>query len=128
MIRKRVLICDDDQDILEVTKLILQAQGFEVSVHSECDDIINLVEIVKPDIILMDHRIPSLGGVTLAKMLKAHSDYRKIPLLIFSANSDIDKVVTDAGADGFLRKPFDIEEIVKILTVHLSQSGENPDL
>lgn len=118
---KRVLICDDDPDILEVTKLILRSKGFEVETRCNCDDIITLVELIKPDIILMDHKIPELGGIKLTGILKQHNIYGKIPVLIFSANSDIEKIVITAGADGFLRKPFDIDVLENTLNHYIDK-------
>lgn len=118
---KRVLICDDDPDILEVTKLILQSKGFEVETRFNCDDIITLVELTKPNIILMDHKIPEFGGIKITGILKAHEIHNKIPVLIFSANSDIEKIVAGAGADGFLKKPFDIEHLEKTLNHYIDK-------
>jgi len=116
--KKNVMICDDDQDILEVTSLILQEKGYQVKTYTDCNHIFNKVEETKPDIILMDLWIPDLGGANVTMLLKNSEKTKNIPIVIFSANNDIEKVALDAGADGFLKKPFDINALEKVIEVH----------
>ncbi|HET6242979.1 MAG: response regulator [Bacteroidetes bacterium] len=108
--KKCILICDDDIDILEVTKIVLQ-KSFKVETLTHCNDIFKNYEKYKPDLILMDLWIPDMGGEAITRLLKSSSKTKKTPVIIFSANNDIEKVSFNAGADGFLRKPFDIKTL-----------------
>jgi CheY-like chemotaxis protein len=115
-----VLICDDDADILEVTKTILQLRGYKVETLMNCDDLISKVETIKPSVILMDLWIPDIGGGEATRQLKANSSTSHIPVVIFSANNDIEKVAVNAGANDFLRKPFEISDLERIIEKHTS--------
>lgn len=112
---KRILICDDDGDILSICEYILKEMGWEVSTRTNCNEILNAVMEVKPDIILMDNWIPDCGGIIATQILKSHPEIRRIPIIYFSANNDIKKLAKEAGADTFLAKPFDIKELEDIV-------------
>lgn len=108
---RTVLICDDDQDILEVTKMVLEMRGFEVATVSDCNNIVEVVSGVKPGLILMDLWIPEAGGAVATQQLKASSETREIPVVLFSANNNIEKVAHECGADDFLQKPYNIRDL-----------------
>lgn len=108
---KCILICDDDRDILEVCTTILNIQGFRVETSLTCNNIIALVETVKPDLILMDLWVPDLGGEAAVKILRENSKTAFIPILFFSANNNLENISTKAKVEGFLRKPFDLDEM-----------------
>lgn len=105
------MICDDDVDILEVTAIILQQKGFNVTTYTDCNDIFARIEKHNPDVILMDLWIPEMGGANVTMLLKNSEKTKDVPVIIFSANNDIEKVASEAGADGFLKKPFDIQTL-----------------
>lgn len=108
---KTVLICDDDQDILEVTKMVLELRGFEVATASDCTNIVELVSNLKPGVILMDLWIPEEGGAAATRLLKATPETRDIPVILFSANNNLAKVVDECGADDYLQKPYNIDDL-----------------
>lgn len=116
-----VLICDDDADILEVTKTILQLKGYHVETLMNCDDLVSKVEAMKPSVILMDLWIPDIGGGEATRLLKSNPATKDIPVVIFSANNDIEKVAMNAGANDYLRKPFEISDLEKVIERHLGQ-------
>jgi CheY-like chemotaxis protein len=117
---EKVLICDDDPDILEVTKTILTIRGYDVETYMNTDDLLSKVKALQPSVILMDLWIPDIGGEKVTQQLKADPATSHIPVIIFSANNDIEKVAASAGANGFLRKPFEIAELERIISVHAS--------
>jgi DNA-binding NtrC family response regulator len=108
---KKVLIFDDDIDLLEVCSLILMAKDFEVVVREKCTEILIDVNEHKPDVILMDNWIPDIGGVRAIRMLKNSDDFRHIPVIFFSANNNVSELAAEAGADYSLQKPFDITQL-----------------
>lgn len=120
--KKCVLICDDDQDILEVTREILLIRGYRVETLNclNPDDFVKQIEGIKPNVILMDLWIPEIGGEQATKELKANSETAAIPVIMFSANNDIEKVAQKAGAEDFLPKPYDIAKLEAIINKNMN--------
>jgi DNA-binding response OmpR family regulator len=112
---KRIIIFDDDEDILSICSYILEEQGWQVHSFTDCNDIIDKVEGIDPSVILMDNWIPDIGGMRATQMLKKHELLKNIPVIYFSANNDIQTLANNAGADSFLAKPFDIDELEKVI-------------
>ena len=112
---KSILIFDDDLDILSICSYILEEQGWTVHTSPHCNDILNTVRRIRPDVILMDNWIPDTGGVVATQTLKKEEDLRNIPVVYFSANNDIQSLAAQAGADTFLEKPFDLNELELVI-------------
>jgi CheY-like chemotaxis protein len=108
---KKVMIFDDDTDLLEVCSLILTAKNFEVIIKNNCTDILSDVLVHKPDVILMDNWIPDIGGVKATRLVKNSEKLRHIPVIFFSANNNVTELAAEAGADYSLQKPFDITDL-----------------
>ena len=113
---KRILIFDDDIDILSICSYILEELGWEVHTSTNCNNIVEKVRNVSPNVILMDNWIPDTGGIVATQTLKADKQLKNIPVIYFSANNDIQSLAKQAGADNFLEKPFDIEELENIIS------------
>jgi DNA-binding response OmpR family regulator len=112
---KRVIIFDDDEDILSICTYILEEQGWQVNTFTDCNDIIDKVSAIEPDVILMDNWIPDMGGMMATQVLKGNNKLKNTPVIYFSANNDIHTLAQNAGADGYLAKPFDIDELSRII-------------
>lgn len=112
---KRILIFDDDVDILSICTYILEEQGWEVYTSPHCNNIDTTVRSIQPDVILMDNWIPDTGGVVATQILKNQNDLKDIPVIYFSANNDIQTLAKQAGADTYLEKPFDLNELEIII-------------
>jgi DNA-binding NtrC family response regulator len=110
--KKCVLILDDDPEILSVCKIILEKQNYLVETRIRCDNIIKDINKVNPVIILMDFWIPDMGGENATKLIKKNKATLHIPVILFSANSEINEICKRANADGFLKKPFEINALV----------------
>ena len=108
---KRIIIFDDDEDILAICTYILEERGWQVHTFNNCNNITTKVGQINPDVILMDNWIPDDGGIVATQIIKASPDLKHIPIIYFSANNDIQLLAQNAGADSFLAKPFDIEEL-----------------
>jgi DNA-binding response OmpR family regulator len=114
------LICDDDIDIGLVTKIILEAKGYKVEIAPYCKDILKLVSDVDPDLVLMDLRIPEIGGEEYTRILKTTDATSNLPVILFSANNDVQKIAERVGANDYIAKPFDIDRLVKVIETHMS--------
>lgn len=112
---KRILICDDDVDILSICTYILEEQGWQVHTRTNCNDILDVIGDVKPQVILMDNWIPETGGIRATQIIKSVDEFKNIPVIYFSANNDIKSLANEAGADTYLAKPFDIEELEQVI-------------
>ena len=112
---KKIIIFDDDEDILSICSFILEEQGWNVNVFTDCNNIVEKVSAISPDVILMDNWIPDDGGIIATQKLKQNTDLKNIPIIYFSANSDIELLASHAGAETYLAKPFDLEELERVI-------------
>jgi len=112
---KTVYIFDDDADILTLCSILLQQKGFKVYTAANCTNIIDKVSTAKPDAILMDNRIPDRGGIEATQLIKNNPSTKHIPVIFFSANTNVEQLSQQAGADYFLQKPFDIDEMEALI-------------
>ena len=120
MTQKCILIYDDEEDILMVCKAILENEDYRVETRSFCERIIEDIETLKPDLILMDLWIPTIGGEKAIKILRATPAVKHIPAILFSANDDIEKICQQINADSFLKKPFEISDFKKMIEKWIS--------
>jgi DNA-binding response OmpR family regulator len=116
---KKIIIFDDDEDILSICTYILEEQGWDVSTYTNCNNIVDKVSDISPDVILMDNWIPDEGGIIATQALKSHQKLKSIPVIYFSANSDIQLLADHAGAESYLAKPFDLEELERVINTVL---------
>jgi two-component system cell cycle response regulator DivK len=116
---KKVFVFDDNVDILDLCTIILEDAGYDIKTSSTSNNIIDQVMAYTPDIIFMDNWLPDVGGIDATRALKRHGTLKNIPVIYFSANNDVESLAQQAGADGFLSKPFDIQELEDIISKHL---------
>lgn len=121
MENKRILIFDDDPHVLEIFTIVLEEMGHVVQHSQTSHDVLNRVSNFKPDLILMDNWIPDIGGVAATQILKSNDIFRDIPVILVSANSEIEDLACRAKANGFLSKPFDLESLENIVTKILQE-------
>jgi CheY-like chemotaxis protein len=121
---KRVLILDDDLDILQICTIVLKKKGFDVFTLNNSNQVLEQVKIYHPDVILMDNWIPGPGGIEATRTLKMDSDTQDIPVIFFSANSNVTQLAQEAKADYFLQKPFDISELEGIVQMAICPAKE----
>ncbi len=107
---RKILILDDDDSILTISRYILEEKGWEVSTFSDCKNIVEKVKSTTPDIILIDNQIPDTGGIIATQILKMEEDLNHIPVILFSAHFDIQEMAKRAGANFYLSKPLDLQE------------------
>jgi len=118
-----ILICDDDLDMLYICRFILENKGHTVFTSTHCNDIISIVEQAQPHVIIMDNWIPDIGGIVASQTIRAHHTHKNIPIIYFSANKDVELLAQQAGANTFLKKPFNIEDLERIVQEMLLLNG-----
>lgn len=119
---KKIFIFDDNLEILELCTEILKDLGFEVKTSPTTNSIEQQVTEFFPDLIFMDNWLPDMSGIEATRLIKANDILKNIPVIYFSANSNISQLATEAGADDFLAKPFDIDYFEEIVNKHLKAS------
>lgn len=120
MSKKRVFLFDDNEEILELCKEILLDLGCEVKSSPSTENLLEQLEEFTPDLIFMDNWLPDKSGVEATQMIKSSKEFSHIPVIYFSANTNIDALAKEAGSDAFLAKPFDLQEFEAIVSNYLS--------
>lgn len=112
--RKRILIIDDETDIVEILRARLEAEGYEVSCASDGHEALGKIPAEKPDLILLDVMMPKLNGYQLCRELKKREETKGIPVIMLTARTqESDKFWgRDCGADAYLTKPYKPEELL----------------
>lgn len=113
---KKLMIFDDDKDILSICTFIFKRLGWEVCSSENCINILEKVRTESPDVILMDNWIPEEGGIAATQLLKGTADLKHIPVIYFSANRDVESLAEQAGANTYIKKPFDLKEFEQVVT------------
>lgn len=114
---KKILVADDDPAILDVIQLMLEDEGYEVETSVDGETIYTM-EREYPDLLLLDIWMSGVDGRDICKYVKKNKHLKDIPILMFSANKDGAKIAHEAGAEGFIAKPFEMDDLLsKIKTM-----------
>ncbi len=111
--KKLIWVIDDDEGILEVTKIVLEEAGFDVQTIDNMQDFNDNLKKELPACLLLDISISGMSGIDISQNLKSNAETKNIPVIIMSANPDIEQKSKEARADSFLKKPFDIDVLEK---------------
>ena len=119
----KILIVDDERQIVRALRASLQSHGFEVSTALDGLDALEMFDQVRPDLLITDLSMPDMDGVELTKAVRKFSD---IPILVLSVrDQDAHKVLAlDSGADDYMTKPFSVTELLARVRAHLRRRGE----
>ncbi len=118
---KKILITEDSPTILEILKVVLAEEGYEVIAASDGQEALNLAKTEKPDLMVLDLMLPKIDGYKVCRMLKFDEKYKDIPIIMLTArtNETDEKLGKEVGADAYIKKPFEpevvIDEIKKLL-------------
>ncbi|MBG9376325.1 response regulator transcription factor [Panacibacter sp. DH6] len=115
----KVLICDDDEGILDLLTLVLAAKKINAVTERNSANIFEKITQEQPSVVILDLWMPVLSGEQIVKKLKLNAQTKDLPVIIFSASIDGKKIAHDAGADEFLEKPFDLKKLLDKVNVHL---------
>jgi two-component system, OmpR family, phosphate regulon response regulator PhoB len=118
-----VLLVEDDAAVRSTLAAILHDEGCDIIIAPNGFDALVALEQHEPDIVVLDWMMPVVDGQNFLQALR--SEYRKTtPVLVISAGRVSEEMAREAGADGYLRKPFDIDELMRIL--HELVDGSKP--
>ena len=108
----KILVIDDDVDILSVMEILLSMKGFNVEVTAKGENTFPKIESFKPDLILLDVLISGYDGRVICKELKSKKETKSIPVIMFSAHPGAAATIADYGADDFIAKPFNVVNLI----------------
>lgn len=107
--KKRILLVDDEHHLVDMVKMRLEANDYEVITAYDGQEALDVARREKPDLIILDLMLPKMDGYKVCGLLKNDSRYTSIPILLFTAKAQDDdmKQGRDVGADGYITKPFE---------------------
>lgn len=111
---KKVVVIDDEQDIVEVLRFNLEAAGYEVGSANTGREGLEVIESMRPDLLILDLMLPDISGTEICRTLRTTPLGKGLPILMLSARSDeIDRVVGfEVGVDDYVTKPFSLRELM----------------
>lgn len=123
--KKRIMIIDDDLELLSILHDLFVNEGFEVIVYPDKNSIKGVI-IGKPDIVLLDNKLRDGFGYELCAHIKANDMTKKVPVIMTSAYHDLSELASGCGADGYIEKPFNLDALVALVKQHLAATDTNP--
>jgi DNA-binding response OmpR family regulator len=114
MTNKKILILDDDQDLLDVLSLLLTESGYDIQTLNSGEQIFEEIKRFHPDLVLMDIMLAGMDGRLICKRMKAKTDTIDLPVILISGSHNLSQNLSEQGApNDFLAKPFDLNLLVK---------------
>jgi two-component system alkaline phosphatase synthesis response regulator PhoP len=110
---KKILLADDDDGIVDATRMMLELENYEVIPTLQGQRILELAQKEQPDLIVMDIWMSGIDGRDICRMLKNTLQVQTIPVLMISASRETRQSALDAGATDFIEKPFDIDSLLE---------------
>ena len=112
---KKILIVDDEADIIEILQFVLETEGFQCFTAYDGETGLNLAREIHPDLIILDVMMPKINGYKISRLLKYDNKYKDIPILMITARSqEEDKIIgEETGADEYITKPFNVDYVVE---------------
>lgn len=122
--KELIYFVEDDNNIFELLEATLKVNDFNYQGFFEPLAMLKTLQLVKPDLILLDLMLPNMNGYDVIKYLKSKKEFAKIPIIFVSAKSSENDIVTglDLGANDYITKPFGIKELVSRIKVNLNKT------
>lgn len=121
MSKKKILIADDDPAILEALTLMLEDAGYETDTTVDGQTIQEATDQL-PDLILLDIWMSGTDGRDICKHLKRRPQTKHIPIIMVSANKDAEHIAKESGADDFIAKPFEMDDLLALIEKYMKNS------
>jgi phosphate regulon transcriptional regulator PhoB len=129
MIQKKILVADDEKDIVELIAYNLEQEGFAVCKAFDGRKAWEMVNADKPDLVILDLMMPAMPGMEVCRMIRRQADTADIPIIMLTAKSDpVDKILgLEIGADDYITKPFHVRELIARIRAVLRRTERRPD-
>ena len=122
MEQKTILIADDEVDIVETLKFVLETEGFNVITAYDGEEALKSAKEFMPDLMLLDVMMPKINGYKVSRLLKFDKKFQNIPILMVTARSqEEDKLIgEETGADEYITKPFEFSDVLEKINKYLA--------
>ncbi|WP_207426143.1 two-component system response regulator [Pedobacter sp. SYSU D00535] len=110
--KKRILVIDDDQGILEAVGEILDFAGFDVAKLPNCEQMFETIAVFKPDLVLIDYLLSDINGGEFCHLIKSNETTAAIPVIMMSAYPKVFLSLGNYNCDLFIAKPFDLDDLI----------------
>jgi two-component system response regulator ResD len=120
---QRILLVDEDQDMLRLLNRTLKLEGFDTVIVADGDSALNLMERVKPDLVILDEMTPGDDSLEVLDHIREHSD---VPVILLTHEYEMDSLreALSHGADDYIRKPFGTKSFVARVRAKLRRAGQ----
>jgi CheY-like chemotaxis protein len=122
-----ILVVEDDPQVARLIALVLQRNGYTSRVVSDGDAGLQQAKELLPDIIFADLTMKGMGGDMLCTLLKAHPDTKEIPYIVVSGDPDIADKARQCGADGYMGKPFEFDDLIRLVRKYARTESRKAD-
>jgi len=117
---KRILIVDDDHDIVDAMEAILMMEDYVVMHAYDGNGGIQKAHDCNPQIILLDYMLPDITGKEVAQAIQSHPELHKIPIILVSAAREAQETSKNLGLAGYIEKPFDMDVLLQTVKQHIT--------
>jgi DNA-binding response OmpR family regulator len=120
---RKILVVDDEVDLVKTIRLSLETEGFMVMASYDGEDALNQARKENPDLIILDIMLPKFDGYKVCRLLKFDKKHKHIPILMLTAKTqEKDKTLgMETGADEYITKPFDVDELLAKVKSYLNK-------
>lgn len=121
MDKKTILIVDDNDDIIITYRVVLDRMGYGVVVAHDGREVLTEIDESKPDMVLLDVRLPGLSGTEVCRLIKERAQTKDIPVVAITASMSTEtrKMMAEVGADEFLLKPIDVSDLNRVVKKYI---------
>ncbi|MDN3588802.1 response regulator [Pedobacter aquatilis] len=124
MSNKKILICDDDEGIIDLLEVMLDDSPFEVITELNSLNMQQLIKKEKPNLIILDLWMPVISGDQILGMIRSNPETENLPVIAISASRDGEQIAMAAGATAYLAKPFDINVLTNLINLYLEAKNQ----
>lgn len=112
-LRRKILVVDDEQDIIQTLRMFLELEGYEVATAMDGEDALNMVHLLSPDLVVLDMMLPVMNGDELVSIVKNDEKLKNIPVILITAFAQKrnEEIMSNAGVDFYLKKPFELDQL-----------------
>jgi len=118
--KKKILVADDNPAILDALKIMLEGEGYEVETTVDGASALDMKGHL-PDLLLLDIWMSGVDGRDICKRLKSAAATKHIPVIMVSAAKDTEQIAKDSGADYFISKPFQMEDLLAVVAKYVNK-------
>jgi CheY-like chemotaxis protein len=125
VMNKTIIFIDDEPDILKVTTFRLKKMGYNIITAANGKDGLELIRTENTDLVFLDLLMPVMDGYEICKLIKRDESLKDIPVVLFTAVEDkrVANALKETGADGILAKPYETDELLKIVHRFVGEAG-----